>query len=1120
MTKLEIVPNVDFNIPNKGGKQILLSKSIDTEQHNFLGIPKYFKYTFHKIWIEYQIKSPDIIINNPNELIKIRFLGAYARIPESDLIKDLLIKNDPNVHYNIVFNPDVIVDCTDLDLERFTIECRIKFQKDAKKPGDTITLPFTFNVALRKAIARLSQQIEYGYTLNDGFEYRNDPKQLIGNLILENKCPFRYSTTLDLSLSLRFDREFSGDIMYWGDVAEIQESNPYSGINPGIREVSEELDSLLEKDRNDNGSTLTLRKIVAKNKITIPFYCDLTRIGNPTSNSNECSFAVSVTSLIDGKEENWKNEFLLYQDTRKTQLKTQLKIERKIIDINNGDSIYAGKYKWKELNDGNDRRFAGRTNLFSILIGNLAEETGLYQNASVYIYNAQLTISYFNGDGTRNIIGCTESDNLIDLIRIQRETDFLPFMAFLNAPNSYVDSQLYFQHQSLSDIIGNVAHLKVELSFDYYEDMEGDNHDNETDKQPFRFDINFYIEKDPGAEWLCVDFGTSAIVAAFGNGDTHSSLIDLQARYKEVLEQNVQSPRFRKPRFEEGTKFLSSHIIFNNNGTLTSRLFKENLIWLSPSESQFDDEHRFILPFIKALVGHRELPNIDKYEDFVYLDRPGGNQFKFIENPLSVDEIFVAIYKSLFIDYILPAIGNENQRKANKLIATIPNTYTPRHIDYIRKIINENFRFIRKDYVRFLSESDAVASYYLSNWQNLNIDRDKDIKEQLNKESEYVLVYDMGAGTLDLTYLAIHRTNATHRTVDILAKIGINKAGNYLDYIIAKAVIENCNLPEGLLSPQDAAMGLQSRALKVFVRNEVKPKMFSQDTVQYEQPADNNGIDRAFDIDCVKLREHEEIQGFIKDSTHELLENFFTVNGYTKGHTKIDTVIFTGRSVQFADVKERVKAKIDTWNGHNPLFPIEVTGDALKSIVVDGALQFAALYSHEGSIVKVNTRNIYASYGLIYKDVNGNIAYKELISPTTKPVKPPKEGVFPEDGISVYEYDSDIYCADGSKNREQRVDLRGCPLAFFVQNFSIDPVRDWTAGHREYITEMNQFSPQGVVANAVDLNSVHVRIQVNSKNEMIFSAGTMQNDPTDPLIIDVESNETFKQSMWPYLSNI
>ena len=164
------------------------------------------------------------------------------------------------------------------------------------------------------------------------------------------------------------------------------------------------------------------------------------------------------------------------------------------------------------------------------------------------------------------------------------------------------------------------------------------------------------------------------------------------------------------------------------------------------------------------------------------------------DNSLSnIQTLFDEAYKIVFRYYLDKQI-NEIDR-VNRVVLTYPNSYTPEHLKVLEKIAVSTFRNIRPGYLRFVSESDAVAAYYMEHWKDYNPTGDM-------KKTENILVYHMGAGTLDLTYLTKTYDHASDTyTLEIKGKLGISKAGNYLDFVLAKFIdpmLAKTSRPKGL----------------------------------------------------------------------------------------------------------------------------------------------------------------------------------------------------------------------------------------------------------------------------------------------------------------------------------
>lgn len=614
---------------------------------------------------------------------------------------------------------------------------------------------------------------------------------------------------------------------------------------------------------------------------------------------------------------------------------------------------------------------------------------------------------------------------------------------------------------------------------------------------------------------MCVDYGTSATVAVFGDGtDNNFQLLELNNRNKEIIEER-ETERFRTPRFESGEYFLSSNIMLQSNTpSIDADSYDKSLVYLSPSEPRFHATG-FRLPYMKALVGYKNLPNGENYSQFKYkIHKTDKKNVSFEDVPLEVENIFKSTYRSLFQDYITKCIPKG--KDVNKIVLTVPNTYTPHHIEYLRKTVKAEIPSLREDYIWFVSESDSIAYYYLKNWEQFNKDR----KESYDSKKEYVLVYDMGAGTLDLTYLSIEHSDSGDKKVSMLSKLGLNKAGNYLDYVLAEVLVDIYpkKFPKAILShSDDDTMQNLLGKLKFFIKNELKPNLFELDSITFSAWNGQTIMGQDFEneeIDLTLVRSNKIITNFIDECTDNLFERFAKIGGLIPDESPIDTLIMTGRSVQFGNIKNRLKHKIDTWNDDKHCVSLEINGDKLKTVVSQGALYYAALYGKRTSSVVLYNKNIYAKYGVLYEDRKNRWTYQPLIDSDTKSTRRSVTKTGQQNGIQIYTYDTDRFSADETTN-DIWLDMRNTVEAYLVQCYSPDPAKDYEDEERrnDYISIMAAFNPESVCQ---DKRNVHVRLVIDENNEMTFFAGDMEFEASAPIKIDVETNNTFKHSMWPY----
>ena len=85
------------------------------------------------------------------------------------------------------------------------------------------------------------------------------------------------------------------------------------------------------------------------------------------------------------------------------------------------------------------------------------------------------------------------------------------------------------------------------------------------------------------------------------------------------------------------------------------------------------------------------------------------------------------------------------------------------------------------------------------------------------------------------------------------------------------------------------------------------------------------------EIDLTLVRSNKIITDFIDECTDNLFERFAKIGGLIPEESPIDTLIMTGRSIQFGNIKNRLKHKIDTWNDDKHCVSLEINGDKLKT---------------------------------------------------------------------------------------------------------------------------------------------------------------------------------------------
>lgn len=306
------------------------------------------------------------------------------------------------------------------------------------------------------------------------------------------------------------------------------------------------------------------------------------------------------------------------------------------------------------------------------------------------------------------------------------------------------------------------------------------------------------LELRPNPNWLCIDYGTSAIAAAFGSGEEEHIV---PIRLQEIRGNDNHSFATLDPHnMEEKNPFLlPSWIICDADIRETdenTNVFKNTrpgfpgyvppslkpgdaaFISLPAANYQFARAPGRIIYSIKSWLGQSS-PNVS-------LDTPirheRDDHTVVSSNVLPLDKMVESSFAALSDGYLLAK--GENYR-ADQLIICYPNTFTRNHQQNLREIafraLSRRFGIQRPERVHLISESDAVAYYYCH----------MQMKENRCAGTERLLVYDFGAGTLDLSLIRIEWNKDPYcypARWKVEGRTGVPVAGNYLDEILARLI--------------------------------------------------------------------------------------------------------------------------------------------------------------------------------------------------------------------------------------------------------------------------------------------------------------------------------------------
>lgn len=1024
-------------------------------------------------------------------------------------------------------------------IETFTLQFNTKAIRDIliKQNSRTTAYPITCKVGLFDINDVLISETNIKINVKGahiittpkvGFKYKNKMQEVkydrkrgnevIGILKIKNPTSLIYSPNLDMEVEVMVKRD--GQI--------VSADNPE---NPIILDLSKITHSILNQNE-PNGLAFSIKNLERSTTLSIPVLADFKTIGNPvTSQDGKVDYDFSVNIRYSNENESDVKKTLIFDVA--SPLRVNKNSEYPTLDISVDDPCDSSLTTFEpnaiiKLNRIKFQPGSGLVSPIKFRFSNLAAEGA--EGAGIYIENIAINTKIQPGVQLRKR---RKEGGIETLFHLSDNGSrfFLP-----NTKSQKITEIIFDGNQVLDLSIRNGVQpnyevtIGLEVSFDYFIDdtgiaqLQGESYFTDSSRRNhFKGYVMVPVFQLPNPEWLAIDFGTSAIVAQYGKKmlDLHN-VKKFMPRPKDASEDN----------YEIGTPFLSSNLVLRQLGETEvaeiSQITRDNhglvdfdkqALFLSPTSYEEQANSDRVIPCLKLIVGYDLLPNIENYDRFTYqyrnnngdLARTGlivkerdDDGYEFEEpTPLAyIDTIFGEVYNELMRYYIRPTISDD-VRKINRLVLTIPNTYTPRHQERIEDIVRSTLGDINIREIKFVSESDAVACYYQANWSAINKKTNRKVSESL-KKNENVLVYDIGAGTLDVTLFNRHTDSATRKTtIKVLGRLGIAKAGNYLDSLLATMLATRFKGMDNLANPAkitDASRVKGALELKTFIKNKIKPALSNDNKwFKFEQNLDI-GIKREETInleDLILLR--PEFKEYIKDITDNFLENFFTFFDIPSS-TKIHTVLLSGRTAKLSAINEALNNALKNRGADSlRIIPISQLNDTdsiydkSKTIVVEGAVEFADLYSDEESQVEFITPALNANYGIIYTDSDGTEQYVELLNPRN------------------YNNSKGVTYA----TNPVVVNLGSVRDIKLVQTYSSNTIKDWVEGNREYITVMADVSLKSVSNRA----NAHLSIEVDENSYLTLKINGQQLQGLTSSKIDINSPSNAR-SLWPTRYNV
>lgn len=439
-----------------------------------------------------------------------------------------------------------------------------------------------------------------------------------------------------------------------------------------------------------------------------------------------------------------------------------------------------------------------------------------------------------------------------------------------------------------------------------------------------------------------LDLGTSGIVVAMQ--------VDDEIKLLELKDQDVANQRI-----EKHDTILSSVSILKKDSESGS-VYSE----LAPRKSDTYEKSARILVPTKFIVGQSRIPFLNYNDETLKLETVHAFGSKDtldmrLTNNIKENEAIIKTFISHLYSDVLRRF-DRNAEEIKKIIVTYPNTYTSETLEEVKCILKDNLGLKQPGQISFVPESDAVAAFYFNQ---------RIFNGGFPLEKERVIIYDMGAGTLDLSLVEFCRGNNNHHTVRILNKIGIPIAGNYLDYIIynglEKYITDKGKSYKGQLYLKEAVADFK-RYIPEIIDDTLIGELQGELAV-----LDEEYLSSQFKIEIQKTKYCELLGKAFKDYIDVCSST--AIDTLVDGYKDImpNTIVFSGRASQLLHLKKSVNDYIRILNPEiKEDFIMGRTSDkGLKVCVAEGALRYMDLFG-ENSPHKIENKNQYANVAVVY----------------------------------------------------------------------------------------------------------------------------------------------------------
>ncbi len=781
--------------------------------------------------------------------------------------------------------------------------------------------------------------------------------------------------------------------------------------------------------------------------------------------------------------------------------------------------------------------------------------------SGVMLWNIQLSSIECKVNGCGLIM--KEGYGLDSLVKLNPKGQYSTGAMYLLKARDSIDFDLIFDGKTIEEMIPheeeNTTYVRLELCLEYnlYEHKDGDEKKyNEvksimspkksgaSNAYTHKRLITVDLKKSAIDEWLCVDFGTSAIVASTATEVNDMTEVDLRSIKNKVMMELYEEPLTSE---DEEKPLISSDVCLHKlpEGEFVDLLkycsykdLPKYPFWFSPSESRI--ERIYQLPCLKSVMGYGTLPlnMASDWNDIKYTY--GGKELSLVDEKnneatplMNVNTIFNLTYTQLFNTYVgqkLTDSGKLEKRKIQNLVLSVPNTYSPLDIQNVVDLARKAMKGIYPENLRIISESDAVACYYLWKHREFEAKLNNEVRQKLAKK-ENVLIYDMGAGTLDLTYFT-KTVESGKTTVKIHGKMGISKAGNYMDYALAQILKDlilkqgrdkdnddtNMSENESFVKKMEHILSFDKKECKAYdidMKDQAIIKKYVKELKKKLDRPEATVVDiellgRNINMGSIKVKDficNPLFTQYLTDVTEDVIGNFAKLYGHGD-KLAVDVVVFSGRSTALNHIRYNVKGALEKYNSNGFVYFADICGselsekvemsnnnhNMLKTVVSYGALAHAILYDNPKSGYKFEQNPVYANYGIVLHCADNNFKWVPLIIGSQVSSDDARTGIIPS--LSVEPIDPDkIY----------KLEL--------IQTYSADVVSDYRNKKFESISKLGVWKKNKLPSELFTVSlTLRDQTKFQSETSLDFKFGAL-NIPLDPH--EDFDNDSLRKSLWP-----